>query len=65
MACTVDDHRIMKYKDTRQFSHDGHYSIYSISAFSKTVKVRGQEYQLELVDTAGQVKYNDYLIKDY
>ena len=24
-------------------------------AFSKTVKLRGQEYQLELVDTAGQV----------
>ena len=29
--------------------------IFTLLAFSKTVKLRGQEYQLELVDTAGQV----------
>ena len=28
---------------------------FPLVAFSKTVKLRGQEYQLELVDTAGQV----------
>ena len=29
--------------------------FFIVSAFSKTLKISGQEYQLELVDTAGQV----------
>ena len=31
-----------------------------ISAFHKTVKIGGQEYNLQLIDTAGQVRYYNY-----
>ena len=31
-----------------------------LAAFSKQVKIRGQEYQLDLIDTAGQVYLSIY-----
>lgn len=31
------------------------YLVMLVSAFNKTMKMKGQEYSLQLVDTAGQV----------
>lgn len=43
---------------------DGHFveSYYPTieNTFSKTLKVKGQEYATEIVDTAGQVRVNRY-----